>query len=132
MRACKTSEGLQGGRFRNKYSSHKMYCSLLNHFLFVSDIMGSKLQSTCNDKGNKYRECHPSQERQDNEIITKIYDRLQHNDPLQKSRTENVLMSLSTGLYCEDDSINDEQAEDVGPNLQLSLDDKCYSDKLST
>ena len=47
-------------------------------------------------------------------IITKSYDWLQRSDPFQKSRTENLLMSLSTGLYYEDDSVNAEQEEDVG------------------
>ena len=63
---------------------------------------------------NKAQSCHPSLKRKNDEIIAKIYDWLQRDDPFQKSCPKNVLIFLSTGLYCEDDSINVEQEEDVG------------------
>ena len=66
MRACKTSRGLQGGCVRNKYASHKMYCSLLNHFSFVYDVIGNKLQSVGNDKGNKAHRLSSELERKNN------------------------------------------------------------------
>ena len=132
MKACKTTGGLTGGRLRNQ-DAHKVYCGTLSHFSSVNDAMGSQLHiskrapALVNHKDNSMKRME-----EDGIIMKKLLEWFNENDPLSCERSPEQLISFSTGLYCNDGTINPDKAKDIGMVLQKSLDNENYSTKFQT
>ena len=131
MRACKTSGGLKGGRFRNKESSHKMWCSTLNHFADVSESISLMIHPK-SDVTVDHKDLSPAIMKKDFNAVKNIIDWLDDNNPFDDNRNSELLVSFTTGhMSCKGkDEINPENAEEIGRLIQETLDNKCFLDPI--
>lgn len=129
MCEAKSSGGLSRGRFRNK-SAHKSWVQTLNHFSFIHQ----ELEGVMNNRGGLiHTDVTIAQMEKDNDAVNAIVGWLEEVNPFDSIRDRNTLVSFSTGFSSTTgDSVNADQAEEVGRAIQAKMDGKTVLDTMET
>ena len=126
MRDCKSIGGIKHGRFRNKESAHKVWCSTLHHLSDIAKTMAPKKRET-----GIHHDCTPRSKEHDNGAFDRVLKWFREN--LNLSGEPDELISFNTNLISSKgkDDVNCEDFWNVGEDIQKTLDGGNFTQKIS-